>query len=302
MGQAEGKSLVRAAPELEREAGAPVSRRPRRAGAALRRSPAAAAGALILVGLAVVALAAPVLSPHPPDAQHPARALQPPSAEHWFGTDLLGRDLFSRVVHGARIELAVVVAVSLLSLATGTLVGVCSGFLGGWADDLLMRVTDVFLAFPTLVLAMAFAAALGPGLPQTVLALALVGWAPYARVARGEALHGRSQAFVEAARAAGAPPARVILHHILPQAVPVLLVQASLRTGSLVLTLAGLGFLGLGPPPPTPEWGALVSEGRTYLVDQWWLSTFPGLAIALMVLGFNLLGEGVRDLLDPRRR
>ncbi|WRP13687.1 ABC transporter permease [Geochorda subterranea] len=177
-----------------------------------------------------------------------------------------------------------------------------SGYFGRWVDEVLMRLTDIFLAFPSLVLAMAFAAALGPSLPNMILAIAVVTWTPYARLVRGETLRLKSMEFVEAARAAGAPTWRILLRHILPQTLPVVLVQVTLRMGTVILTAAGLGFLGLGAQPPTPEWGAMVSDGRNYLVDQWWMSTLPGLAIAVTVLGFNLLGDGVRDLMDPRLR
>jgi peptide/nickel transport system permease protein len=194
------------------------------------------------------------------------------------------------------------VIVSVISGGMGTLVGWLSGYFGGRVDEVLMRITDMFLAFPSLVLAMAFAAALGPSLPNMILAISLVTWTPYARLARGETLRTKAQDFVEAARAMGASDVRIIGRHIVPNTVSVVIVQLTLRMGTIALTAAGLGFLGLGAQPPTPEWGAMVSDGRGYLVDQWWMSTLPGSAIAAAVLGFNLLGDGIRDILDPRLR
>lgn len=267
-----------------------------------RRSPLNVAGSMLVLGLLVVAITAPLLAPYDPVEQNLNERLQPPGPAHWFGTDQFGRDIFSRVVYGTRVELQVILIVSLLSGTTGTLIGLVSGYFGGWADEVLMRLTDMFLAFPSLVLAMAFAAALGPSLPNMMLAIALVTWTPYARLVRGETLRLKAMDFVEAARASGASAGRIILLHILPQVLPIMLVQLTLRMGTIILTAASLGFLGLGAQPPTPEWGAMVSDGRNYLVDQWWMSTLPGLAIALTVLGFNLLGDGVRDMLDPRLR
>ena len=265
-------------------------------------SPLNVVGSVIVLGLVAVAVAAPLIAPYDPLQQALGERLQPPSARHWFGTDQFGRDIFSRVVWGTRIELQVILIVSLLGSTLGTAVGLVSGYFGRWVDEVLMRLTDVFLAFPSLVLAMAFAAALGPSLPNMILAIAVVTWTPYARLVRGETLRLKTMEFVEAARAAGAPTWRILVHHILPQTLPVVLVQVTLRMGTVILTAAGLGFLGLGAQPPAPEWGAMVSDGRNYLVDQWWMSTLPGLAIALTVLGFNLLGDGVRDLMDPRLR
>lgn len=266
------------------------------------RSPLNAAGTILVLGLVLVALVAPLLAPYDPLEQDLGRRLQPPTSRHWFGTDQFGRDIFSRVIYGTRIELQVILIVSVLSSTVGTGIGLLSGYFGRWVDEVLMRITDMFLAFPSLVLAMAFAAALGPSLPNMILAISLVTWTPYARLARGETLRLKSMDFVEAARAAGGSTGRILLLHILPQALPVVLVQVTLRMGTIILTAAGLGFLGLGAQPPTPEWGAMVSDGRNYLVDQWWMSTLPGLAIALTVLGFNLLGDGVRDMMDPRLR
>lgn len=274
----------------------------RRAYRLWRRSPLSIVGTAFIALVLVVAALAPVIATDDPLAQDFSVRLRPPSRAHWFGTDQFGRDVFSRVVHGSRIALEIILIVSLISGGVGALVGWIAGYFGGRVDEVLMRVTDMFLAFPSLVLAMAFAAALGPSLPNMILAISLVTWTPYARLARGETLRTKTQDFVEAARAMGASDVRIIARHVLPMTVSVLIVQLTLRMGTIILTAAGLGFLGLGAQPPTPEWGAMVSDGRNYLVDQWWMSTLPGSAIAVAVLGFNLLGDGIRDILDPRLR
>src|SRR3990170_3468453 len=297
-------------PESASEAG----RRPKRAQAApryeevrrayrlWRHSPLTIVGTVLIAILLLVALLAPVIAPRSPNAQDFSVRLQPPSRTHLFGTDQFGRDMFSRVVLGSRIALQIILIVSVISGVVGTVVGLSAGYFGGRVEEVLMRLTDMFLAFPSLVLAMAFAAALGPSLPNMILAISLVTWTPYARLARGETLRTKAQDFVEAARAMGASDARIIFRHVLPMTLSVLIVQLTLRMGTIILTAAGLGFLGLGAQPPTPEWGAIVSDGRNYLVDQWWMSTLPGSAIAAAVLGFNLLGDGIRDILDPRLR
>jgi peptide/nickel transport system permease protein len=267
-----------------------------------RRSPLSVTGTVLIALLLAVVVAAPLIASHDPFEQDFAVRLRPPGPGHWFGTDQFGRDIFSRVVFGSRIAFQIIVIVSLISGISGTVLGALAGYFGGRVDELIMRLTDMFLAFPSLVLAMAFAAALGPNLTNAILAIALVTWTPSARLARAEALRVKQQDFVEAARALGARDPRVIARHILPSALSVVIVQLTLRMGTIILTAAGLGFLGLGAQPPTPEWGAMVSDGRNYLVDQWWMSTLPGLAIALTVLGFNLLGDGIRDLLDPHLR
>jgi peptide/nickel transport system permease protein len=257
----------------------------------------------VLIGLLlVIVVAAPLIATHHPLEQNFAVRLRPPGASHWFGTDQFGRDIFSRVVYGSRIAMQIILIVSLISGVTGSMLGTLAGYFGGRIDEVISRLTDMFLAFPSLVLAMAFAAALGPNLTNAILAISLVTWTPSARLARAEALRIKQEDFVEAARALGARDPRVIVRHILPSALSVVIVQLTLRMGTIILTAAGLGFLGLGAQPPTPEWGAMVSDGRNYLVDQWWMSTLPGLAIAVTVLGFNLLGDGIRDLLDPHLR
>ncbi len=267
-----------------------------------RRSPLSIVGTVLIGLILAVAVLAPAIAPFDPLAQDFAVRLQPPTRAHPFGTDQFGRDIFSRVVFGSRIALEIILIVSVISGVVGALVGWIAGYFGGRMDEALMRLTDMFLAFPSLVLAMAFAAALGPSLPNMILAISLVTWTPYARLARGETLRTKTLDFVEAARAMGASDIRIIFRHVLPMTVSVLIVQLTLRMGTVILTAAGLGFLGLGAQPPTPEWGAMVSDGRNYLVDQWWMSTLPGTAIAAAVLGFNLLGDGIRDILDPRLR
>jgi peptide/nickel transport system permease protein len=266
----------------------------------LRRSPAAVAGLLVVGALLLVALLAPVIAPYDPYEQVLTRALQAPSAAHPFGTDELGRDVFSRVVWGARVTLYIVLLVAVLAAPVGLLIGCTAGYLGGWVDALLMRLTDIALAFPRLVLALAFTAALGPGLENAVIAIALTAWPAYARIARAETLTLRRSDFIAAIRLLGATRARIVTHHIVPLCLPSLLVRATLDMAGVILIAAGLGFLGLGAQPPTAEWGAMLSSGRDYLLSAWWAATFPGLAIFVVSMGFNLLGDGLRDVLDPK--
>jgi peptide/nickel transport system permease protein len=267
-----------------------------------RKSKLTMIGTFVIVAFIIIAIFAPFIAPYDPIAQDLSKRLQPPSSEHLFGTDQFGRDIFSRVIYGSRIAIQIIVLVSIISGGIGTLVGVFAGYFGGVVDEVLMRITDMFLAFPSLVLAMAFAAAMGPSLTNTIIAISLVYWTVYARLARAEALRVKNMEYIEAERAMGASNFRIIFSHVLPMCISPVLVQLTLRMGTIILTAAGLGFLGLGAQPPTPEWGAMVSDGRNYLVDQWWISTFPGIAIAIVVLGFNLLGDGIRDMLDPRLR
>ena len=267
---------------------------------ALRRSPAAMAGLLIVGLLILTALLAPWIAPYHPDVQALDRALRPPSAEHWFGTDEFGRDVFSRVIWGARITLYIVLLVAALAAPVGLLIGCAAGYLGGWVEVVLMRLTDIALAFPRLVLALAFTAALGPGLEHAVIAIALTGWPPYARIARAETLTLRRSDFIAAIRLLGGSSSRIVLKHIVPLCLPSLLVRATLDMAGVILIAAGLGFLGLGAQPPTAEWGAMLSSGRDYLLSAWWAATFPGLAIFVVSMGFNLLGDGLRDVLDPK--
>lgn len=271
-------------------------------GELLRRHRVGAVGAGIVGALVLAAVAAPLLAPARPEAQDLPSRLAPPSARHPLGTDQLGRDILSRLLYGARISLAVGLVVVGLGGTVGTAVGVVAGYLGGWVDDALMRVTEVFFAFPALILAMAIAAALGPNLFHAMIAIAAVTWPVYARLARGQVLRVREEEFVIAARAVGSPELRILGRHVLPNVLPPLVVQASFHTGEAILTAAGLSFIGFGAQPPTPEWGVMISEGRDYITTQWWVPTVPGLAILLAVTGFNLLGDGLRDLLDPRLR
>lgn len=266
------------------------------------RNPLSLAGLSIIGLLVCVAVLAPLLAPYDPLRTDIANRLAPPSRAHLFGTDQLGRDVFSRILYGARISLRIAILTALISTAIGFPVGILSGYFRGRVDDLLMRITDMFMAFPRLILAMAIAAALRPTLENVVIAIALAGWPTYARLSRSVTLAIREEVYVEAARAVGARTSRILLRHILPGVVSPVIIQVSLDMGGIILTAAGLGFIGFGAQPPTPEWGLMISEGRNYIPGQWWLSTFPGLAISLVVLGFNLLGDGIRDVLDPRLR
>jgi peptide/nickel transport system permease protein len=272
---------------------------------ALRRAlgqPAVAAGALLIALFLLAALLAPLLSPTDPLAQNVAKGLRPPSAEFPLGTDKLGRDILSRLLYGARISLLVGLSVVFGAGLIGTLVGLFAGSLGGWADEIVMRVTDIFFAFPALILAMAVAAALGPSLQNALIAIVVVTWPVYARLVRGQVLGLKARDFILAARATGVPEGRIVLRHLLPNSLAPLLVQASFDLGGAILSVAGLSFIGFGAQPPIPEWGVMVSEGRNYVATQWWLATCPAVAILLVVAGFNLLGDGLRDLLDPRLR
>jgi peptide/nickel transport system permease protein len=259
-------------------------------------------GTVLVAFFILIAIFAPLIAPYDPIEVDLSRTLLPPSSEHIFGTDQFGRDIFSRVVYGARIEVGIILLVTVISGTIGLAVGITAGYFGGVIDDVLMRITDVFLSFPNLILAMALSAMLGRGVFNAIIAISLVGWTIIARLARAESMKIKSLPYIEAIRALGASNIRILLLHILPMCMSPVLVQLSLRMGSIILTAAGLGFLGLGAQPPTPEWGAIVSDGRSYLVEQWWISTFPGLFIAMVVLGFNLLGDGIRDMMDPRIR
>jgi len=266
------------------------------------RNPLSLAGLGLIAALVLTALLAPVLAPADPLRTEMAARLQPPSRAHPFGTDQLGRDVLSRVLHGARITLRIAILTAVVATAIGLPVGVLSGYFRGRTDDLLMRLTDMFMAFPRLILAMAIAAALRPSLENVIIAISLAGWPIYARLARSMALAIREEVYIEAARALGASAWRILTRHVLPGVVSPVIIQVSLDMGGIILTAAGLGFIGFGAQPPTPEWGLMISEGRNYVPGQWWLATFPGLAISLVVLGFNLLGDGIRDVLDPRLR
>ena len=259
-------------------------------------------GVALVLLVAVAAVVGEALAPFGPDRISLLERLRPPSTLHWFGTDDYGRDLFSRVLAGARLSLEVAAVVLVASVALGTLIGAIAGLLGGYVDEALMRLTDLFLAFPALILAAAIAAAWGGSLTTTVLALATVYWPWYARLVRGQVLSLRERDFVVAAIVSGADTRRIIRSHLLPNVLPYVIVQISLDIGYVILSTSALSFLGLGAQPPTPEWGAMMTDARGYLRDAWWFPTFPGLALAITVLGFNLLGDGLRDFLDPRVR
>ncbi len=263
-------------------------------------NPIAMLGLAIIVVLVGMAAAAPVLTGGDGTEQALANRLQPPSVAHWFGTDELGRDIYDRIVWGARITLYIVGLVAIIVVPIGLLVGTVAGYVGGWVDIILMRVTDIFLAFPRLILALAFVAVLGPGLENAVLAIALTTWSPFARISRAETLTIRNAEHILAARVQGASTARIIVHHVTPLCLSSVIVRLTLDMAGIILVAAGLGFLGLGAQPPLPEWGAMISTGRQYMLDQWWVATIPGLAILIVSMGFNLLGDGLRDVLDPR--
>ena len=269
---------------------------------AWRRSPLTVAGLALIAILAVIALLAPLIAPANPLKQVLSTRLKPPSADHWLGTDQLGRDVLSRMIYGARISLLIGTVVVGLAASVGTFVGLVAGYVGGWLDEGLMRLTDVFLAFPALILAMAISGALGPSLTNAMIAIAVVSWPVYARLVRAQVLSLREREYVEAARSLGAPAVRIVWGHILPNTLAPLLVQASFDMGGAILSAAGLSFIGFGTQPPTAEWGVMISEGRNYIATHSWLSLFPGLAILLTVAAFNLIGDGLRDALDPRLR
>ena len=255
----------------------------------------------VVLVLVLMAAAAPlIVEPDSATLQVLVDRLQPASGTHWFGTDELGRDIFARILFGARTTLVIVALVSAIVVPVGLGIGLPAGYFGGWVDAVLMRITDIFLAFPRLVLALAFAAALGPGIENAVIAIALTTWPPYARLARAETLTSRRAEFIEAAVLQGASHARILLTQILPLCLPSVIIRLTLDMAGIILTAAGLGFLGLGAQPPAPEWGAMVSSGRQVLLDQWWVATIPGIAIFITSLGFNLLGDGLRDVSDAR--
>jgi len=267
----------------------------------LRRYGPAWLGGGIVLAWVLVALLAPWIAPYPPDAVDVSSRLLPPSAAHWMGTDTLGRDVFSRLLHGARLSLFAGFTVVLLGAAAGTLIGIVAAWARGWWDEALMRLTDLVLCFPPIILALAIAAALGIGPVNTILAMLVVWWPKFARLARALALVQRSQEYVEAATVLGLKPRRILARHILPNTLGPLAVLVTLDLGNAILTFAGLSFLGLGVIPPAAEWGSMVAEGRE-LVEQWWVATFPGIAILTVVVGFNFCGDGLRDWLDPKGR
>ncbi|MFT0173209.1 nickel transporter permease [Paraburkholderia mimosarum] len=285
----------------------PASRRQAALGLAYRRwrrfsgNPLSVFGLSILVLLTIVAVVGPWIAPHDPLRQVLSDRLLPPgSASHWLGTDQLGRDILSRIIYGSRLTLSIAILVVVVVVPIGLLIGTTAGFFGGWVDNVLMRVTDIALAFPKIVLALAFAAALGPGVFNAVIAISITAWPAYARLARAETLRLVQADFIHVARLQGASNLRILLRYIVPLCSSSVIVRATLDMAGIILTVAGLGFLGLGAQPPSPEWGFMVASGRNVLLDAWWVATIPGFAILLVSLAFNLLGDGLRDVFDPR--
>ena len=266
----------------------------------LLKNPLAVIGLLIVLALILMAIFAPWIATHSAIGQNLSMRLQPPSAENWMGTDELGRDIWSRVVYGARITLLIVGLVAVLAAPVGLIVGAVSGYFGGWADRILMGITDIFLSMPKLILALAFVAALGPGIENAIIAIAIATWPSYARISRAETLTIRSSEFIAAIELQGASALRVICAHILPLCTSSMIIRVTLDMAGIILTAAGLGFIGLGAQPPLPEWGAMISRGRSFILDQWWVATMPGFAIVVVSLGFCFLGDGLRDVLDPK--
>jgi peptide/nickel transport system permease protein len=271
---------------------------------ALRDNPLLVTGAAAAIVIVAAALLAPLLAPFPGDAgtaTHPFAVLHPPSAQHWFGTDDVGRDILSRVLYGARISPVIALVVLAIACAIGVPLGLAAGYFGGWLDEAIMRVTDVFLAFPPLLLALAFAAVLPASLTTVIVAIAITWWPWYTRLIRGQAASVAGRPYIESCRALGISRWRILARHVLPNSVTPLIVQVSLDVGGVILTASALSFLGLGPQDPTPDWGLMVSEGQAYFTTAWWVVTFPGIAILVTAFAFNLLGDGLRDQLDPKR-
>jgi peptide/nickel transport system permease protein len=259
-------------------------------------------GLVVVVVLMLASLAAPLLAPYDPGIQNLANRLSRPSAAHWLGTDELGRDILSRILFGGQVTLGMVVAVVIMVAPLGLAIGCIAGYFGGTLDRVLMRVTDVFLSFPRLILALAFVAAIKPGVTSAVFAIVLTAWPPYARLARAETLTVRGTDYIAAVRLTGASSFRIILRHIVPMCIGSLVVRVTLDMSSIILTAASLGFLGMGAQPPSPEWGAMIATARRFILEQWWVPTIPGVAIFVASLAFNLLGDGLRDVLDPKQR
>ncbi|NTG47577.1 ABC transporter permease [Agrobacterium rhizogenes] len=262
----------------------------------------AVVGLLIILALALIAAFADVIAPHSPVIGDLTNAyLKPPgTGSYLLGTDDLGRDILSRLIYGSRWTLYIVVLVAIISAPIGLIIGMVSGYLGGWVDTVLMRITDIFLAFPKLVLALAFAGALGAGIENAIIAIAITSWPPYARLARAETMTVRRSDYIAAVQLMGASPLRIISRHVMPLCISSLIVRVTLDMAGVILTAAGLGFLGLGAQPPLPEWGVMIASGFKYYLDQWWVAAMPGIAILIVSLGFNLLGDGLRDALDPK--
>lgn len=270
----------------------------------IARDPLALASTVIIVLFVLIAVFANQIAPYPLEGAgktNAANSLLAPSLEHLLGTDKLGRDMLSRIIVGARAALIVPIGVVFFAMLIGTPLGALAGYKGGWVDEVIMRITDLFLAFPSLLLAMAITSALGRGLDKAAIALVVSWWPWYTRIARGVAVSLRERYFVEAAQAVGVSEAVIIVRHILPNTISPILVQATVDLGTVILAMGGLAFLGLGTQPPSPDWGLMVSEGRELILNQWWVATFPGIAIFVVVLAFNLLGDTLRDIFDPRQ-
>jgi len=268
----------------------------------VKKSPLAMIGLFIVLILIFVAIFAPYIAPHDPITMNLDNRLAPPSMSHLLGTDELGRDILSRIIHGAGVALKIMIIVLAIDLPLGILLGLVAGYFGGWVDEVIMRISDIFMAFPRLILAMAIGTALGPSLVNTMIAIAVTMWPTYARLARAETLSIKERTFIEAEKALGTSKTRILLSSILPLCSSTIIVRATLDMGNVIRIAAGMSFLGLGAQPPTPEWGLMVSTGRSFLISQWWVPTFPGFAILLAVFGFNLLGDGIRDISDPYLR
>ena len=261
----------------------------------------AVVGLAIILALIIIAIFANLIAPYSPvEGDLRTMRLLPPAPAHWMGTDDLGRDIFSRVVYGSRLTLYIIILVAVIAAPIGLVIGTVAGYAGGWTDAILMRITDIFLAFPKLILALAFVAALGPGIENAIIAIAITSWPPYARIARAETLTVRNSDYIKAVEIMGASPFRIVLRHVMPLCISSLIVRVTLDMAGIIIIAAGLGFLGLGAQPPLPEWGAMIASGRRFILDQWWVAAMPGMAILLVSLGFNLLGDGLRDALDPR--
>lgn len=265
-------------------------------------SPLTLLGLIIVIVILATAAFAPLIAPYSPTEVNLLSKLQGPSVAHWFGTDEVGRDIFSRIVYGTRISLKIGILVVAIAFPIGTILGAIAGYVGGKVDQVIMRLTDIFLSFPGIILAMSIAAALGPSIENVLLALAITWWPWYTRIVRSSVLSIKSSEFIEASRAIGANPIRILFKEVIPNSIAPASIQASLDLGFVILAAAGLSFIGLGAQPPSPEWGAMLSSSREIIRDAWWAATFPGIAILITVLGFNLLGDGLRDVLDPKQR
>jgi len=270
----------------------------------ITRDPLALVSTIVIILFIGMALFAPIIAPYPDQGQgrtNAADTLLPPSDAHKLGADRLGRDILSRIIYGARPALVVPIGVVVFAVLLGAPLGAIAGYKGGWIDEVIMRVTDLFLAFPPLLLAMAITASIGRGMDKAAIALVVSWWPWYTRIARGVTVSLKEQYFVEAAQATGVRDAVIILRHILPNTMSPILVQATVDLGTVIIAMGGLAFIGLGTQPPAPDWGLMISEGRSLILDQWWISTFPGIAIFTVVLAFNLLGDTLRDIFDPRQ-